>query len=265
MTLPIIDLNTDYSLDALQKMGGCFIPIPDHIEQHLLAIKKASDTFFALPLETKCEDPKTPDNLQGYLNQSQSGYDIERFISRGKTPKNPTMQAVSAALDITRAYLKNDILQPCLTALLTGLGISPDKYIHHFEDYDNTLSIIHYPPQDTQPDRLPAHADAALLTALWAPQPGLEALVNDKWIPTQTPPGHVIVQIGDGLANWVDHQLKPLVHRVIVEPNTPRTSIASFSTLDNEAPYNSLITGNTITPTFQDYIKTHLQKTYKPR
>jgi len=265
MTLPTINLNSTESIEQLKNVGGCFIAIPEEIEQNFQLIKKTSDMFFALPLEEKLKEPKTPDNYDGYLNQSASGYDIERYINSGGAPENEIMSAVNEAIQITRAYLKNDILQKALTAILNSLKIPAEKYQHCFTNYNNTLSIIHYLPQDTQPDRLPAHADAALLTVLWAPAPGLEAFVNDEWIATQTPPGHVILQIGDGLAEWTDHNVKPLLHRVIVEPNKPRTSIASFCTLDNEAPFNNLMTDKEISPTNLDYIKAHLQQTYKPR
>jgi isopenicillin N synthase-like dioxygenase len=75
----------------------------------------------------------------------------------------------------------------------------------------------------------------------------------------------VIVQIGDGLAEWSNHLLKPLVHRVIVEPNTPRTSVASFAVLENKTPFHNLVTDAVIEPTYFDYIKEHLKNTYKPR
>lgn len=265
MPLPIIDLKHNPSAAELKKIGGCFVPIPEAMQKNLEKIKQASDAFFALPLDIKLQDPKLPDNLEGYLNQSASGYDIERFISRGGMPKNPIMQAVEPALQQTRAFLKNDILMPFLTALLMEANIAEEKYAFHFADFDNTLSIIHYPGQEEQPERLVAHADGALLTVLWAPQPGLEALVNGKWMPTQTPYGHVIVQIGDGLAKWTNHFYKPLIHRVVVKPHTPCTSIASFAVLDNKAPFHNLVTDEEIKPTYSEYLTEHLKNTYKPR
>jgi isopenicillin N synthase-like dioxygenase len=161
MPLPIIDLNSNPSIEKLTQVGGCFVPIPEQIQKNLETIKQTSDQFFALPLDVKQQHPKTPDSLGGYLNQSHTGYDIERYINRGDIPENMIMQEAQACIEQTRVFLKEQILLPFLTALLNDINIAKEQYAFHFKDFENTVSIIHYPPQDTQPDRLPAHADAA--------------------------------------------------------------------------------------------------------
>ena len=145
------------------------------------------------------------------------------------------------------------------------LNIDEQKYKPFFEDFNNTLSIIHYPAQGHQDDRLPAHNDAALMTVLWAPQPGLDILVDGEWHAFTTPPGYVIVQLGDGLQLWTNNQTNPLTHRVQVIPNVARTAIASFCTLPMDAPFNCLVDDSVITNTFGEFIREHLKETYKPR
>lgn len=265
MHLPILDISSNEVLKTFEALGGCFVALPKHIQSNLELIKDTSDRFFALQSATKQEELKTLDNEQGYLDQSDHGYAIERYIFHGDNPKNNIMNSITDIMSETRDYLRVHVLQHCLNSIMQDLGFAENTYQADIAAANNSLSIIYYPAQEWQPDRLPAHEDASLLTVLWAPQQGLQAYIDGKWRPVETPPGYVIVQIGGGLKEWTNHQVTPLLHRVVIEANQPRTSIVSFAKLKSDAPFQNLITKKQIAPTYQQYIKDHLQGLYEQR
>ncbi|KAL3915496.1 MAG: hypothetical protein SGILL_005627, partial [Bacillariaceae sp.] len=94
--------------------------------------------------------------------------------------------------------------------------------------------------------RCKAHSDYGSITLLLTDgTPGLQAFVNDQWIPVPHVPGALAVNIGSLLSEWTQGRLLATLHRVVSDPfstgdsrkqhgQTTRTSLAYFADPDKD-------------------------------
>lgn len=196
------------------------------------------------------------------MNQENTGRAIERFINRGNTPTDPVMKQAGTEILQVRKYFSETISPNLIKSLFGYINIPQDKSSKLLDKPDVTLSIIHYPSRPIDMMRIPAHQDGVLVTILWAPEAGLEAYINNQWEQITCPPGYAIAQIGDGLKLLSNEKLQPLRHRVRVNKNTKRNSVASFFGLNHTRPFYNLITDELIANNFGEYINAHIKQTY---
>ena len=262
--LPVL-LMEHLSADAIQSFittGACMVKIPKAMTRTLFNLVQTSSKFFDQPLEAKQADCMSPEKREGYLNQNKSGFDIERYISRGGTPVDPIMLGAQKLLLGARRYFTEEVTGELLRSVLEHLGAPEGSGSPITANPDATLSIIHYPTSEEDGTRLQAHIDSVLLTVLYAPTPGLEINIAGQWVATQTPPDMVIVQIGRGLRLLTDDKVNALEHRVVMPTDKERTSIASFYAPPPTYPFTSLFSGRKIAPTFLDFVRADVKKVY---
>ena len=73
------------------------------------------------------------------------------------------------------------------------------------------------------------HTDYGAVTLLATDGvPGLEVLLDSRWVPVAAPPGGIIVQLGDMLARWTNDRYRSTPHRVVGSSGTDRFSIPFF-------------------------------------
>ena len=126
--------------------------------------------------------------------------------------------------------------------LLRAIAVVLEQDENYFTEkvrYGNSkLRAIHYPPLrgDEQPGavRSAEHEDINLITLLiGASSPGLQVkLLNGEWLPVQTQPHEIVVNVGDMLQRLTNYRLKSTTHRVVNPPrelaSTHRYSMPFF-------------------------------------
>jgi isopenicillin N synthase-like dioxygenase len=123
-----------------------------------------------------------------------------------------------------------------LRAAAIHLGL-PGGWFEDKVDHGNSvLRPIHYPPIVGEPAgvRSGRHEDINLITLLvGSGEPGLEILSRSgEWIPVDTIPGTIVVNVGDILQRLTNKVLRSTTHRVVNPPRPysemPRYSLPFF-------------------------------------
>lgn len=127
-----------------------------------------------------------------------------------------------------------------LTAI--GMGLDEAFFLDYHKDRTNQCRLLHYPPVEEEllihgkAERIAAHTDFATMTILFQDAVGgLE--VEDihekgKFNPAPYIPGTSVVNIGDLLMRWSNHELKSTMHRVRAPPLVNADELGEGSGLD---------------------------------
>lgn len=120
-------------------------------------------------------------------------------------------------------YALKEAGKQVLRAIAIHLRRDPEFFIEWVEEGRNLLRPIHYPAMqgDEKVERSGAHNDINLITLLVpATVPGLQVKSRqNRWVDAINPPGALIVNIGDMLANHTHGVLRSTKHQV-VNPKT---------------------------------------------
>ncbi|KAF2769518.1 leucoanthocyanidin dioxygenase [Teratosphaeria nubilosa] len=232
-----IDEITQQLVQAAETDGFFSLTDTEITAPEIDAIFATSQSFFALPDDTKATVPFTHKNVgwekksqirpsTGYADQKESyqlqfGDNMEdKWIDEEALPG---FKAISLAF-MNKAQRVSEELMVCFAR---GLGFPDDHFtkIHDTRrrDCQSVLRLLHYFEVDSNqavPEsyhRAGAHADWDLITLLF-----------------QRPEGDIVCNIGDLLMSWSDDRFKSTFHRVKApsEPGDyfgPRYSIAFFN------------------------------------
>lgn len=131
-----------------------------------------------------------------------------------------------------------------------ALGLPEDFIWGHAAKAPNVMRANNYQRRSEHAAALPgqmrmgAHTDYGVLTVLLAdPVPGLQILGPDgAWHDIVPPPGALLVNIGDLLAEWTNDRWRSTLHRVVPPPSDQpgpfrRRSVAFF----HEADYDAVV------------------------
>lgn len=220
-----------------------FAVIRDHgIPQELIDRAEAmSKAFFALPEETKraykieggggargytpfgvetAKDAKVHDLKEFWHvgRELPEGHPLAQFMAPNVWPSEvpefrETFEALYAAFEMAGARV--------LEAIALHLGLPRDWFARTVEDGNSVMRLLHYPPlsgSDAEGAiRAAAHGDINTITLLLgAEEAGLELLnARGQWQAIDTPPGALVVNIGDMLDRLTNHRLKSTQHRVV--------------------------------------------------
>jgi isopenicillin N synthase-like dioxygenase len=213
---------------------GFFILEQNHVSPEVL--RRAHQTaleFFALPDGVKLRYQGLHEKGQGgfswFGSEQAKGYtrpDLKEFwhvnYNSLTQPDAPWPREVPGFQPImTRLFQQ---LQGCAQVLLEAcalyLGQPRDWLTTMAQDGNTVLRLAHYPPIPAQVPtgslRAAPHEDINLITLLCgATAPGLEILTAENhWLPIQTAPGQIVVDIGDMLQNLTNGLFKSTTHRV---------------------------------------------------
>lgn len=220
-----------------------FAVIRDHgIPQELIDQAEAmSKAFFALPAETKqaykiegsggargytpfgvetAKDAKVHD-LKEFWHVGRElpvGHPLAEFMAPNVWPDEiegfrETFSELYAAFEKAGARI--------LEAIALHLGLPQDWFATTVEDGNSVMRLLHYPPLTSKDAeraiRAAAHGDINTITLLLgAEEAGLELLTaKGEWKAIDTPPGALVVNIGDMLDRLTNHRLKSTQHRVM--------------------------------------------------
>lgn len=107
-----------------------------------------------------------------------------------------------------------------------------------------------------------AHKDTIVLTVLWAPHPGVEARLNNNWQKISTLENYIGIQFGKAIRLMTDGHCHALEHRVIMDDNKERFSLASFMGPPADLPLQNYLTHNIIEQRYGDWVKKDIKKAY---
>ncbi|KZV26187.1 hypothetical protein F511_06354 [Dorcoceras hygrometricum] len=122
-------------------------------------------------------------------------------------------------------------------AILESLGIrnrDDDGILEELENGSQILVINCYPPcpePELTVGMLP-HSDYGFLTLLLQDEiRGLQIHHRDQWVTVEPVPGSLVVNVGDHLEIFSNGRYKSVLHRVLVNSNSYRISLASLHSL----------------------------------
>ncbi len=168
-----------------------------------------------------------------------------------------------------------------LRAFALGLDLTEDFFVERHAKRNYTLRLLHYPPitQPLKPNQIRTgdHTDWGSVTLLFQDQVGgLEVLTRQgEWIPATPIPDTVLVNIGDLIQQWTNHEFCSNAHRVGMptpaQAQSSRYSIVFFGGPDADAEIRCVPTcqGSDRPPlypttTTQEYYRSRIEATFGP-
>ncbi|XP_027089758.1 probable 2-oxoglutarate-dependent dioxygenase At5g05600 [Coffea eugenioides] len=218
-------------------------------------IELGSRKFFALPKEEKLKVRRTGAGLLGYVDAENTKNvrdwkEVFDFVL-----KKPTLVAASDEPDdeevreLTNQWPQNppEFREVCdefareveklafklMELIALSLGLPKNRFHGFFEDQTTLIRVNHYPPCPS-PDLalgVGQHQDAVALTVL--AQDDVEGLevkrkTDGQWILVKPTPNAYIINIADIIQVWSNDKYGSVEHRVSVNSEKERFSIAFF-------------------------------------
>ncbi|CAK7357487.1 unnamed protein product [Dovyalis caffra] len=259
-SFPVIDLealrgpsrsDTIKKLDHACRHYGFFMLKNHGISETLLnGIMGVAREFFHLPEEERMKlyspDPTSIIRLAiGFKDDKQDvfvsreslkfhGHPLEKFVNTWPTNPSSFREIVG---EYCVAAKRAEI--PLLEAVFEGLGMERESIDQILDKHGQYASLNYYPVcEESNLERtfgLRGHTDPTILTMLLPDEvPGLEVLLNGEYLPVKPMPNALVVNVGDALQGLSNLQYKSLLHRVIVNSETERLSIASYCYPSND-------------------------------
>ncbi|KAJ9545650.1 hypothetical protein OSB04_025357 [Centaurea solstitialis] len=218
--------------------------------------------FFHEPMEVKQKYANSPKTYEGFGSRlgvekgailDWNDYYYLNYLShcRTKWPSQP-----SSLREVMEEY-SNEILRLGATLLKVfsiNLGLKEDYLQNAFGGRDvETCLRANFYPKCPQPDLtlgLSSHSDPGGVTFLLPDKQvcGLQVRKGDQWITVKPACHAIIVNIGDQLQVLSNAAYKSVEHRVVVNPNKERVSLAYFYNPKNDLliqPISKLVTSQT--------------------
>ncbi|KAA0057671.1 hypothetical protein IC582_023796 [Cucumis melo] len=267
MNIPIIDihgfaLDQDDSLrqtilsqvsDACRNWG--FFQIINHgIRAELLdGVRRAWYDFFKLPVEMKQVYANSPKTYEGYGSrlgvQKGAILDWSDYFFLHYLPSHlkdhtkwPAMPASIRELIEEYGEEVVKVGGKLLKLLSLNLGLQEGYLQNAFggEDVGACLRVNYYPkcPQPELTLGLSSHSDPGGLTFLLPDDKvaGLQVRKDDKWITVKPAPHAIIVNVGDQVQVLSNAIYRSVEHRVIVNSDKERVSLAFFYNPKSDIP-----------------------------
>nr|XP_043618201.1 jasmonate-induced oxygenase 2-like [Erigeron canadensis] len=282
ISIPVIDftgLITSPEVTMKQILKAChewgFFQLVNHGVRKDL-IDEALETwreFFHEPMEVKQKYANSPKTYEGFgsrvgvekgaiLDWSDYYYVNNLPACHTKWPAHPpSLRDVME--EYTKEFLRLGVA--LLKVLSINLGLKENSLGNAFGgDIRAALRATIY-PKCPQPDLtlgLSSHSDPGGLTFLLPDEqvPGLQIRKDDQWVIVKDVPNAIIVNIGDQVQILSNAIYKSVEHRVVVNPNKERVSLAFFCNPKNDMliePLSELVTSKTpalyLPMTFEDY------------
>ena len=227
---------------AYEEFGFCGIKGHGISDKVIGDAYQAVREFFALPLEEKLHSATGEGGARGYTPfgietaKDSTHPDLKEFWHVGREmpagvehhpslfpniwpPQIPDFKARVYPLFEALDELGNRVLE----AITLHLDLPIDYFRRGSDRGNSILRPLHYPPiakRDTPSLRASPHEDINLVTLLvGSEEPGLEILTRSgEWIPVDTLPGTIVVNIGDMMQRLTNHVLPSTTHRVVNVP-----------------------------------------------
>ncbi|XP_042429877.1 2-oxoglutarate-dependent dioxygenase 11-like [Zingiber officinale] len=218
--------------------------------------------FFQLPLAEKRQVAQAAGDLQGYgqlfVVSEEQKLDWADMLYLNTQPDTeramrfwPTQPpSFSVALDNYSSELKN--LAECLMEIMAkNLGLGMDVVTEKFKVGIQSIRFNYYPPcaQAHKVLGFSQHSDSDLITFVLQVNQvqGLQIKRRGEWVPVRAHHGAFIVNLGDIFEIYSNGRYKSIEHRVVVNTEMERLSIATFHSPKSDAvigPLQEMIGGS---------------------
>lgn len=275
---------------ACHEIGFMYLSQPGLPEQLLSETFAQSQRFFSLPLEIKEQISWQPTN-RGYVAPERQQLDPERpgdykeALDLGSDRNTAQPNQWPQDLDGFQQQIESfcaaceDLTAEVLRSFALALDLPEGFFAERHTQQNYTLRLLHYPPltQSLKPNQIRTgdHTDWGSVTLLFQDQVGgLEVLTRlGEWVPATPIPGTVLVNIGDLMQRWTNHEFCSNAHRVVMptqaHAQTSRDSIVFFGGPDAEAEIQCVPTcqGADRPPlypaiTTRDYYRSRIEATF---
>ncbi|GMH19420.1 hypothetical protein Nepgr_021261 [Nepenthes gracilis] len=251
---PVIDMEklssasmNDSELERLNQVcheWGFFQLINHGVPYELMeTVQKELQDFFNLPMEKKDKYRQPPGEIEGYgqlfIKSEEQKLDWGDMLYMATLPahlRKPYLipkfpPAFREALDDYTVKLRGLALR-LLECMAKALRIDYNDMRVLFEEGKQEMRMSYYPPCP-QPDQvmgLTAHSDAVGITILYQTNEvaGLQVKKDGRWVLVEPLPKAFIVNIGDILEIVTNGRYRSIEHRVIVNSEKERLSLATF-------------------------------------
>ncbi|KAJ1704556.1 hypothetical protein LUZ63_004335 [Rhynchospora breviuscula] len=222
-------------------------------------VKDSWRGFFCLPTENKQVYANSPITYEGY--GSRLGVEKGAILDWGdyfflsllpahtKTCYDKWPVEPISCRETTEEY-SAELLKLCktlMTALSMALGLEAEKLQEEFGagDYIDVGFRVNYYPKCPQPDLtlgLSSHSDPGGLTILLADEhvAGLQVNKDGGWVTVKPAPNAFIINIGDQIQVLSNGIFKSVEHRVVVNAEQDRLSLALFYNPRSDVPLGPL-------------------------
>ncbi|KAL5782320.1 hypothetical protein ACOSP7_007349 [Xanthoceras sorbifolium] len=208
------------------------------------SIEKVTKDFFMLPLEEKQKYSMKPGTVQGYgqafIFSEDQKLDWCNMFALGLEPegiRNPKLWPTEpAAFNGTLESYSSEVRKFCqilLKYIAVSLGLKGDVFEEMFGVAVQAVRMNYYPPC-SRPDLvmgLSPHSDGSAITVLQQENgcpAGLQILKDNTWVPVQSIPNALVINIGDSLEVLTNGRYRSVEHRAVVHEESDRLSIVTF-------------------------------------
>ncbi|XP_010683986.2 probable 2-oxoglutarate-dependent dioxygenase SLC1 [Beta vulgaris subsp. vulgaris] len=222
----------------------------------ITSMTDACKRFFELPFEERAKymsaDMKAPVRYGTSFSQNKDGvYCWRDFLKLVCHPVPDVLSNCPSSPEHLRkqtaAYSKEtrNLFLMLMEAILESLGLwgaemnitEENDILEEFEDGSQIIVTNCYPPCP-EPELtlgMPPHSDYGFLTLLLQDEvKGLQIQFEEKWLTVEPIPNAFVVNIGDHLEIFSNGRYKSVLHRVLVNQEKTRVTVASLHSLPFE-------------------------------
>ncbi|XP_031249431.1 protein DMR6-LIKE OXYGENASE 1-like [Pistacia vera] len=218
-------------------------------------IENASRKFFAQPLEEKRKVRRDEANALGYYDteHTKNVRDWKELFDYGV--QNPTLVSASSEPDdkevvewfnrlpeyppefreACEEYAKDleKLAYKLMELIALSLGLPANSFCNFYRDQTGVIRLNHYPPCPVPHLALGVgrHKDSGALTILAQDDVGgleVKRKSDGEWTRVKPTPDAYIINVGDILQAWSNEIYESVEHRVVVNTEKERFSIAFF-------------------------------------
>ncbi|XP_013586567.1 PREDICTED: leucoanthocyanidin dioxygenase-like [Brassica oleracea var. oleracea] len=266
INIPVVDLNSLFSgnEDERERMSeacrefGFFQVINHGVRPELMeAAREAWRSFFNLPVEAKEVYSNSPSTYEGYGSRlgvekgailDWNDYYFLHYLPLVLKDLNKWPSIPSNIREVLDEYGEELVkLGERLTGVLSSnLGLKEEQLKEAFggEDVGACMRVNYYPkcPRPELALGLSPHSDPGGLTILLPDDKvvGLQVRYGDTWITVNSHPHAFIVNLGDQIQILSNSIYKSSEHRVIVNSQKERVSLAFFYNPKSDIPIQPL-------------------------
>ncbi|CAL5051142.1 unnamed protein product [Urochloa decumbens] len=216
--------------------------VPDDVIE---GMKAGVEGFFGLPAETKKRFAQEPGQLEGYgqlfvvsEDQKLDWADLLHLYTQPPHHRNMRFwpdkpDTFRSTLDAYSSAVKS-VADRLLGIMSKNLGLRPEVIANRCVGGGIQSVRMNYYPPCSEADKvvgLSPHSDADLLTLLLQVNEvhGLQVKRDDgSWVPVRPLDGAFVVNVGDVLQIFTNGRYRSVEHRVVVNAERERLSVAAF-------------------------------------
>lgn len=259
VNIPVIDFQNVFSNDqrlreealrciyrACSEWG--FFQVVNHGVSHELmkGVREIWREFFNLPVEVKQEYANSPATYEGYGSRlgvekgaslDWSDYFFLHYMPVSLRNQNKWPATPASCRELVAEYGREVVKLggKLMKAFSMNLGLEEDFLLDAFGGEENVGAClrVNYYPRCPQPDLtlgLSPHSDPGGMTILLPDEnvAGLQVRRKDSWVTVKPAPNAFIINIGDQIQVLSNAIYQSVEHRVIVNSNKDRVSLAFF-------------------------------------